>query len=515
MTAVHNNGLDGMLSALGLSRQLAEQVGGSLKAGRLDAASLQALLTTMPTGVSTQSGLAGGAHALPPSGYVARPRDYLAEQLAEAALPVGNGFGGINGEDAYGPTRLGHSLQAMMIRNPAMAQQMEKLLKGTLVPDGRDDGRFTVYQSPHTRTGACMKQAQQAGVVGKSPFTLPLANLNVSMTNPAVANGPTGGILKGLMAMEANITNMVGSFNKTGGGLPAGMQQMAQMMGMNPNSANFEDIVQLQLMYYATTKEQEIAAKVQSLDKGNAVGGFYGGLTDPNAGGQTARRLFDYSAPASGNVQAQTAPQARVTPRPQAQTAATARPQAQTQDKNYNAQAAANAARWDAMGQVVEYQRPIQLEDGRVLINGRPVPRDSPEAQAATYEAWAARYGVTDGSQVAILGPNGNTNGAGGKVQGNVYGMSYGQQITGGGVSAVGGAGGAGGFGAGADGGYNGLLSGVGQGLPSNPNQMSDTMKQQMLQKLMSDLQKMYEMLSNMLKSMHEMQMTPIRSLRG
>ncbi|MEW5849497.1 MAG: hypothetical protein AB2A00_11820 [Myxococcota bacterium] len=48
-----------------------------------------------------------------------------------------------------------------------------------------------------------------------------------------------------------------------------------------------------------------------------------------------------------------------------------------------------------------------------------------------------------------------------------------------------------------------------------DPSKMSDTMKQQLLQKLMSDLQKMYEMLSNMMKSMHDMQMTPIRALRG
>ena len=46
-------------------------------------------------------------------------------------------------------------------------------------------------------------------------------------------------------------------------------------------------------------------------------------------------------------------------------------------------------------------------------------------------------------------------------------------------------------------------------------SKMSDTMKQQMLQKLMGDLQKLYEMLSNMIKSLHDMQMTPTRNLRG
>lgn len=47
-----------------------------------------------------------------------------------------------------------------------------------------------------------------------------------------------------------------------------------------------------------------------------------------------------------------------------------------------------------------------------------------------------------------------------------------------------------------------------------NPAEMSETAKQQMLQKMMGDLQKLYEMLSNILKTMHDMQMTPIRNLK-
>ncbi|MEW5852666.1 MAG: hypothetical protein AB2A00_28030 [Myxococcota bacterium] len=52
-------------------------------------------------------------------------------------------------------------------------------------------------------------------------------------------------------------------------------------------------------------------------------------------------------------------------------------------------------------------------------------------------------------------------------------------------------------------------------GVKGDPSKMSDTMKQQLLQKLMSDLQKMYEMLSNMMKSMDAMEQTPIRALKG
>ncbi|MBN2359014.1 MAG: hypothetical protein JXR83_06145 [Deltaproteobacteria bacterium] len=45
-------------------------------------------------------------------------------------------------------------------------------------------------------------------------------------------------------------------------------------------------------------------------------------------------------------------------------------------------------------------------------------------------------------------------------------------------------------------------------------NQTSDTLKQMQMQKLMEDLKKMYEMLSNVMKSMTDMQMAAVRNLR-
>ena len=42
----------------------------------------------------------------------------------------------------------------------------------------------------------------------------------------------------------------------------------------------------------------------------------------------------------------------------------------------------------------------------------------------------------------------------------------------------------------------------------------SDTLKQMQMQKLMEDLKKMYEMLSNVMKSMSDMQMAAVRNLR-
>lgn len=55
-----------------------------------------------------------------------------------------------------------------------------------------------------------------------------------------------------------------------------------------------------------------------------------------------------------------------------------------------------------------------------------------------------------------------------------------------------------------------GALGGGGAG----QQQMSDTMKQQMLQKMVKDLQKMYELLSNVIKSAHDMQKAAIDNLK-
>lgn len=53
-----------------------------------------------------------------------------------------------------------------------------------------------------------------------------------------------------------------------------------------------------------------------------------------------------------------------------------------------------------------------------------------------------------------------------------------------------------------------------GQGGIGGDQPKSDTIKQMEMQKLMEDLKKMYEMLSNTVKMMHDMQMTPVRNLR-
>ena len=93
-----------------------------------------------------------------------------------------------------------------------------------------------------------------------------------------------------------------------------------------------------------------------------------------------------------------------------------------------------------------------------------------------------------------------------GGVIGGMYGGPIGSQIGGALGGAVGGA--LGGGGGGAAGGAGGDKA---AGLDSKN---SDTLKQMQMQKLMEDLKKMYEMLSNVMKSMNGMQMAAVRNLR-
>lgn len=366
--------LDSVLSSLGMSRQFAEQVGGSLRSGKADAAAMAQLIHSMHVSMDMQKATAGGGGSgIPDAGFVPKGRDYLAQAYGEqAAPPIGTGFGGFNRPGALGFSRLGRSLQAAMLASPEAAQGIEKALAGRLLPDGRNDGRFTAYRSTVNRTGQFIKQALLNNDVPRSRIPVALSSVNVMMTNPAVANGPQGSILKGLMAMEANVVSTVKGWDKSGGASDPETAAIAKAMGINPAKMSYEDVVALSLMKYAKNKEGDIMEKIQGLDKSMAAAdhkqgaGFFGGLTDASAGGTTAKALFG-------------------------QTAATT---------------------------------------------------------------------ATDATASSIL-------------------------------------------------------SGAGQGLPSDPNQMSDTMKQQMLQKLMSDLQKTYEMLTNIMKSMHDMQMSPIRNLRG
>ena len=93
----------------------------------------------------------------------------------------------------------------------------------------------------------------------------------------------------------------------------------------------------------------------------------------------------------------------------------------------------------------------------------------------------------------------GNIAGIGGTVLGGLYGGFPLGSMIGGQIGS----------------GIGGMISGNQNGSAfGNANQQSDTTKQMQMQKLMEDLKKMYEMLSNVMKSMHDMQMAPVRNLR-
>jgi len=123
-------------------------------------------------------------------------------------------------------------------------------------------------------------------------------------------------------------------------------------------------------------------------------------------------------------------------------------------------------------------------------------------------KAGGARRGFGGG----LLGGIGKIAGTaiGGPIGGMVGGMvgnAVGGAVGGGGGGAAGGAAGGGAAGGGAAGGAKGGYD------PLDPNQ-SDTTKQAMLQKMMQDLQKVYQLLTNMMKSMHDMGMASVRNIR-
>jgi hypothetical protein len=237
--------------------------------------------------------------------------------------------------------------------------------------------------------------------------------------------------------MEANIKSITQGLTDSGGLSPQ-MAQYAKLAGMDPNNLSFEDSVFLQMMNYAQQKETEIGAKVSALDKEGESGGFYGGLTDPQAGGQTARALFVPPPPAAAYNRTGVVP-------PPAPAFATGQ----------------TATAYSTAANFVPPPPPAGAFVGGVV----PAPPPAGTVRAAA---------VAAPSPAAVAGTSATSGAA-----------------------------------------RNSLMSGVGQGLPGDPNKMSDTMKQQMLQKLMDDLKKMYELLSNIIKTMHDMQMTPIRNLKG
>jgi hypothetical protein len=287
---------------------------------------------------------------------------------------------------------MGRSMEHAIRHNPMLKAQLERQLGGTIIADGRNDGRLTVYRSPMQQVGGLMRQAIGAGMLPGLGIAGALAGLAMPMGGALAANAVARGLLSHASNLSANIAGFMSGNNvdSSRAKLMADPEShtQANAMGINLANATFEDILFLLLMKYAGKKEKEIMNKVNELDQ---------------------------------------------------------------------------------------------------------------SSQKGANEAKQGKGGVLGG----LLGPLGG-------IVGNMIAPGLGGAIGGALGSAAGGA-----------------MSSAGQtqnqggqvfdqnGNVGDPSQMSETGKQQALQKLMGDLTKLYEMLSNMIKSMHDMQMTPTRNLRG
>jgi len=386
-----------MMEALGMPSTIAETVGAQVDASRGDMAGVQRLMMAATQGLSTAQMDNLFGKGLAPMGFVPRPNVFLGAALAANPL-LGKGFnpfGGVSREAPFGTGSVGRSIERAINRDPFFKAMMERQLGGTIIADGRNDGRLTVYRSPFNQLGGVARTAINAGIMPAVGLAGTFANMALPFGGGLGANLVANSIMRGMMRMEGNMTSLMGGI--TGDNVMQARGElmkdrntaaMARGMGIDIRNASFEDILFLMLMKYAKKKEDDIMAKVKQLDASSKA------AENKGAGGK-------------GGL-------------------------------------------------------------GGIL-------------------------GAVGGVVGNIVAP-----GVGGMI-GGALGNAVGGAASGNTSSTAGGTG----------------LEGADLGGTIDPDKMSETMKQQMMQKLMGDLQKLYEMLSNMIKSMHDMQMTPVRNLRG
>jgi len=388
-----------MLERLGFNGALSSAIGAELDAQVGDVAGMMQNLADMYT-----KGLTGGIDRLfgsgmAPSCHCGRPGEALARTLDNNGMGF-NPMGGFSREAPFGEGKMGKSIEKAIRKNPMFKAQMERLLGGSIIPDGCKDGKLTVFRPQANTVGELLNRAMGpnmlkgiAGALAGLPLPLMGSPLSQAMGRLAANMGAfaqqgVGGAQGSIGASGAEGVKP-GSWAST---LSPEDKTFADGMGISLAGASFEDVLFILLMKYAKKKEDDIMNKVKELDKSMQEGKDGGGK-----GGK--------------------------------------------------------------------------------------------------------------GGKGGLLGGIGGMVGGlvGGPV-GSMIGKGVGGMLGGGGASGAGGGGGGGG---------GGGMEGANLGEKMDPSKMSDTMKQQMLQKLMGDLQKLYEMLSNMIKSMHDMQMTPTRNLRG
>ncbi len=246
--------LNRMLDALGLPDFVGDAIGARVDSNQGDMAGYLRNITDLNSGLDTaQMDQLFGA-GLPGPHHIENP----ASQFKHSRKVWGHTFAGPNGQMSIerhrlGPEgkrgrRIGRRMERAMLRSPAFKAQMEQMLGGRVVMDGRTDGMVTV-------------QRYQPAVKGM-PFN-----------NQIAQNPQLSGLYGALAGLENNITKMAGSLTDTtvtGGSSDNKIfsdpdtRQLAEGMGMKPPLA-FEDMLFLMMMKYGRKKESEIMGKMNEL----------------------------------------------------------------------------------------------------------------------------------------------------------------------------------------------------------------------------------------------------------
>ncbi|MFH1810011.1 MAG: hypothetical protein ABIJ09_14795 [Pseudomonadota bacterium] len=263
-----------MLDALGLPDFVGDAIGAQLDAAKGDVAGYLRNFTDLTSGLDTSTLDQIFGKGLPQSNYVGNPNSAFAH-ARQAWGQTYASFGNTNGATADPLGRsVANSLQLAMLQNPQFRGQLEGLLGGGIVMDGRMDMSITVQRyDPQYSQIAFTKTVQSS----------------TQMT----------GLYGSLARFEGNIAQAMGGLTDTNGNLMDGdTAKLAEGMGMKPPLA-FEDVIFLMMMKYASKKEKEITSKMNELgtkdgnigDDGQPMGTF-GGLV----GGPEAQAYYNQAA---------------------------------------------------------------------------------------------------------------------------------------------------------------------------------------------------------------------------
>ena len=196
-----------MLDALGLPDQVGDLIGAQIDAQRGDIRGMMRNLSDLNSGLNTQTLDQLFGKGLPPSQAFPRPSLNPFGGLTET--PMGFRPVGLNREAPFGTGFVGRSMERAINSNPFFKAQMEKTLGGQIIPDGRNDGKLSVYRPPFNHLGGILREAFGQGLPQQGIAGL-LGGLNLPFGGGLMQNPLSSMILGGLQRAEANIGSFMG-----------------------------------------------------------------------------------------------------------------------------------------------------------------------------------------------------------------------------------------------------------------------------------------------------------------